>query len=213
MVEHNISGVCGTWWWTGKYTNNKNRLNSDGSPSGYKIFDINGKTLKWRFQALDRNKDFQFRVYDLAACQMTRTSPFTMPSKITDDVMKEWCNGWNEHKNTSATKKILINVFDYNTDWTITVKENGTTDTGVRRVTRVECADIFHVTQFNLRKMAKGTTNVGTFATGKNAHMFEAGLSSTTSSVTITATDGQGNTYTETVSRPRTLKVMADQEW
>lgn len=194
MTEHNIAGVCGTWWWTGYYSSNICRLNGDGSPSGYKIFNIDGEDITWSFKVLDRDEDYQFRAYNMNQWQLTRTVPFTIKgNKITNTVFDTFCRGYNKPENTSVTRRLLINVFDYNTNWTIKVTQGNTT----RTPTRIEGYDPLHVVQFNLRRMADNSSAVDTFGTGKTTHLFETTLTSTTGSITIEANDGQGNTYRE----------------
>lgn len=209
MREHNIAGVCGTWWWTGYYSKNKCRLNGDGSPSGYKIFDINASDVKWRFKVMSRNDSYQFRAYDLRNCLITRDlyCPAKSNNKVSDDFFSQYANGWDKTANTSSTKKILINLFDYNTDWDLTVTENGTK----LSVTRVDAYDPLHTIFFNMGRMNTNSTSM-TFPTGKSAHFFEVSTSSTTSTVIIKATDPFGNVYEETMTRPRKLLDMSKED-
>ena len=209
MREHNIAGVCGTWWWTGYYSKNKCRLNGDGSPSGYKIFDINGSDVKWKFKVMSRDASYQFRAYDLRNCLITRDlyCPAKNNSKVSDDFFSQYANGWDKSVNTSSTKKILINLFDYSTDWDLTVTENGTK----LSVTRVDAYDPLHTIFFNMGRMNTNSTSM-TFPTGKSAHFFEVSTSSTTSTVIIKATDPFGNVYEETMTRPRKLLDMSKED-
>lgn len=209
MMEHNIAGVCGTWWWTGYYSKNKCRLNGDGSPSGYKVFDINGSDVKWQFKVMSRDESYQFRAYDLRNCLITRDlyCPAATNSKVTDDFFSQYANGWDKSANTSSTRKILINLFDYNSDWDITVTENGTN----LSVTRVEAYDPLHTVFFNMGRMNTNSTSM-TFPTGKSAHFFEVSTSSATSTVIIKAVDPFGRVYEETMTRPRKLIDMSKED-
>lgn len=209
MMEHNIAGVCGTWWWTGYYSKNKCRLNGDGSPSGYKIFDINGSDVKWQFKVMSRDASYQFRAYDLRNCLITRDlyCPANSNSKVSDDFFSQYANGWDKSANTSSTRKILINLFDYNTDWDITVTENGTN----LSVTRVDTYDPLHTVFFNMGRMNTNSTSM-TFPTGKSAHFFEVSTSSATSTVIIKAVDPFGRVYEETMTRPRKLIDMSKED-
>lgn len=209
MMEHNIAGVCGTWWWTGYYSKNKCRLNGDGSPSGYKVFDINGSDVKWQFKVMSRDESYQFRAYDLRNCLITRDlyCPAATDSKVTDDFFSQYANGWDKSANTSSTRKILINLFDYNSDWDLTVTENGTN----LSVTRVEAYDPLHTVFFNMGRMNTNSTSM-TFPTGKSAHFFEVSTSSATSTVMIKAVDPFGRVYEETMTRPRKLIDMSKED-
>ena len=209
MREHNIAGVCGTWWWTGYYSKNKCRLNGDGSPSGYKIFDINGSDVKWNFKALARDASYQFRAYDLRNSLITRElyCPADKNKNVSDAFFSEYANGWDKSTNTTSTKKILINLFDYNDNWKITVTENGAN----LSVSRVEAYDPLHTIFFNMGRMNSNSTSM-TFPTGKSAHFFEVSTSSATSTVIIKAEDPFGRVYEETMTRPRKLYDMSKED-
>ena len=209
MREHNIAGVCGTWWWTGYYSKNKCRLNGDGSPSGYKIFDINGSDVKWNFKALARDASYQFRAYDLRNSLITRElyCPANKNTNVSDAFFSQYANGWDKSANTSSTRKILINLFDYNDNWKITVTENGAN----LSVSRVEAYDPLHTIFFNMGRMNSNSTSM-TFPTGKSAHFFEVSTSSATSTVIIKAEDPFGRVYEETMTRPRKLYDMSKED-
>lgn len=209
MVEHNLAAVCGTWWWTGYYSGNKCRINGDGTPSGYKIFDIDGNDIKWHFKALDRDKSYQFRAYDLKNCLITREL-YCPESKtnVSDSFFSQYANGWDKAENTTSTNKVLINVFDYGPGWEIEVTENGVK----RNVTRIEGYDPLHTVLFNMARMNSGTNGSTsmTFPTGLTSHLFEVSTANPTSSVVIKVTDPFGNIYQETMTRPRLLYDMKD---
>ena len=209
MMEHNIAAVCGTWWWTGYYSKNKCRLNGDGSPSGYKVFDINGSDVKWHYKVLDRDASYQFRAYDLRNSLITRElyCPASSNPNVSDAVFSQYANGWDKPANTTSTKKVLINLFDYNDDWDLTVTENG----AKLSVTRIEGYDPLHTIFFNMGRMNSNSTSM-TFPTGQTAHLFEVSTSSPTSSLIIKATDPFGNVYEETMVRPRKLYDMSKED-
>lgn len=209
MMEHNIAGVCGTWWWTGYYSKNKCRLNGDGSPAGYKVFDINGSDVKWQYKVMSRDAAYQFRAYDLRNSQITRDLYCLAKdnSKVSDAFFSEYANGWDKSANTTSTKKVLINVFDYDKDWKVEVTENGTK----LSVNRIDAKDPLHTIHFNMGRMNTNSTSM-TFPTGGTAHMFEVSTSQTTSSVVIKVTDRFGRVYEETMTRPRKLYDMSKED-
>lgn len=209
MMEHNIAAVCGTWWWTGYYSKNKCRLNGDGSPSGYKVFDIDGSDVKWRYKVMSRNESYQFRAYDLRNSQITRElyCPVSSSKNVSDAFFSEYANGWDKSINTTSTKKILINVFDYDDEWDVSVTENGTK----LSVSRIEAKDPLHTVFFNMGRMSSNSTSM-TFPTGNTAHMFEVSTSQTTSTVVIKVTDRFGRVYEETMTRPRKLLDMTKED-
>ena len=211
MMEHNIAAVCGTWWWTGYYSKNKCRLNGDGTPSGYKIFDIDGSDVKWRYKVMSRDASYQFRAYDLRNSQITRElyCPVSSSKNVSDAFFSEYANGWDKSINTTSTKKILINVFDYDDEWDVSVTENGTK----LSVSRIEAKDPLHTVFFNMGRMSANSTSM-TFPTGNTAHMFEVSTSQTTSTVVIKVTDRFGRVYEETMTRPRKLLDMTkENKW
>jgi hypothetical protein len=59
VYEHNHGTVCGAWW-TGP-------ICEDGTPSGYGVYEVNGKDLKWFYQptGLDRTKQIHIYVDEL----------------------------------------------------------------------------------------------------------------------------------------------------
>lgn len=209
MMEHNIAGVCGTWWWTGYYSKNKCRLNGDGSPAGYKIFDIDASDVKWQYKVMARDASYQFRAYDLRNSLITRDlyCPAKDNSKVSDEFFSEYANGYDKAANTTSTKKILINVFDYDQDWKVEVTENGTK----LSVNRIDGKDPLHTIHFNMGRMNTNSTSM-TFPTGGTAHLFECSTSQTTSSVVIKVTDRFGRVYEETMTRPRKLYDMSKED-
>lgn len=213
MMEHNIAGVCGTWWWTGYYTSGKCSINGDGSPAGYKIFNIDGSDVKWAYKVAGRDASYQFRAYDLRNSQITRADYCpTSKTNVSDSFFSQYANGWDLTNNTTSTKKVLVNVFGYNKDWKVEILENGTS----LKVNQVEGYDPLHTVHFNMARMSSGTkgSTSMTFPTGKTAHLFEASTSSITSSVVIRVTDSFGTVYEETMTRPRKLLDMSkENKW
>lgn len=207
ILEHNTCGVCGTWWWTGYYSKNKCRINGDGSPSGYRVFEgsDNGE-IKWKYKAVARSEDYQFRAYDLNNCRITRSvyCPNAKTSKVSDDFFNQYANGYEQSR---ADNKVLVNVFDWDDNWTITASENGKE----LSVKRVDAYDPLHVVHFNMARMNTNSTAM-TFPTNKTSHMFEISCSSATSNVVITVRDSFGNEYSESMKRPRNLYDMSTED-
>jgi hypothetical protein len=55
IIEHTHGAVCGAWW-TGP-------ICTDGSPSGYGVYEVNGSELKWYYKSVGQERDHQFRIY------------------------------------------------------------------------------------------------------------------------------------------------------
>lgn len=55
IMEHNHGTVCGAWW-TGP-------ICSDGTPSGYGVYEVDGSEIKWYYKSTGLPKEKQLRVY------------------------------------------------------------------------------------------------------------------------------------------------------
>ena len=55
MHEHVSGAVCGAWW--------SGPICADGTPSGYSVYEIDGATVTWYYQATGREPTYQARVY------------------------------------------------------------------------------------------------------------------------------------------------------
>lgn len=55
MIEINIAGLCGAWWC--------GEVCIDGSPAGYKVFDMDGNDMKWIYKGCGHPLDYQMKVY------------------------------------------------------------------------------------------------------------------------------------------------------
>ena len=59
MYEHIHGSACGAWWPEGVSST------TNGEPSGYTIYEIEGAHIKdWQFKGTRRDKEFQLRVFD-----------------------------------------------------------------------------------------------------------------------------------------------------
>ena len=52
--EHVVGTACGAWW-TGPVC-------YDGTPRGYAVYEVNGDSVRWRYQSTGRDADYQMRV-------------------------------------------------------------------------------------------------------------------------------------------------------
>ncbi len=210
MMEHNIAAVCASWWWTGKYTNNRCHMCRDGAPGGYEVFEIGqsgADGLTWRYQSIGKAADYQLRAYDLNNCLITRDKycPNIKNNfgKVTAEFFSQYANGYDKPRTDNA---VLINVFNWNEKWKVEVHE---VETGKDlTVTQVDTYDPLHTIHFNMNRMNTNSTSM-TFPALLTSHMFEVVCSSPTTTLEITATDDFGRKYTETMQRPRELYDMS----
>ena len=55
ILEVNIAGLCGAWWC--------GEVCIDGSPAGFKLFDMNGSSYEWIYKGCGHPLDYQMKVY------------------------------------------------------------------------------------------------------------------------------------------------------
>ncbi|MBO6169185.1 MAG: calcineurin-like phosphoesterase C-terminal domain-containing protein [Bacteroidales bacterium] len=207
--EQNIGAICASWWWVGKYTNGRTNLCQDGTPAGYMVLDAVSSDISTRYKPVGKDPSYQFRAYDLNNCLIDRATycPKVKDdySFVTEEYYKNYVHGYDEPR---SDNKVLVNVFNWNINYTVKITELGA---GPLEVRRVETYDPLHIVHFNCYRMNSSSSSM-TFVTNATAHMFEATCSSASSSVLIEVTDEYGNTYSETMARPRKLYDMSKSE-
>lgn len=167
ITEHNIAaGSASTWlgeWHTGRDAH----YCRDGVIGGYQIWDADGSEISWVHKSVGRTvEDGQFHYVDLNE----------VPESL---------------RATSAKNAVLINVYNYDPDWSIKVSENGKS-LPVKQTYRKDPV-------YNLifpSQISSQTTPVNT------EHLFMAEASSADSALDIEVTDRFGNVYRKTMKRP-----------
>lgn len=196
LIEHNIAAICATWWWTGKNGYAGNHICKDGSPGGYKIFTVDGNLVKWRYKGIGEEESKQFRSYDLNQCHITAAK---FAPNSTEAKMENYSDVYAQ---SNSNNEILVNVWDYDPQWSVEMYEDGKP----LEVTRVVTKDPLHIISYEAKRLNVGSTPTADFVTCTTAHMFKATASSATSTVEIRVTDRFGNVYTESMARPKTLE-------
>lgn len=193
VLEQNITAVCETWWWSGGMTPGMN-VCTDGSPSGYKVFDIDGRNIEWYFKGLYADKSKQFRAYDMNKVKefFAKTEVAAIMSKVTDYKTTDY--------GSLPANSVLLNVWDYDDQWEITVKDKSSGQT--LNWTRKLIQDPLHRLVYEYTRALKdGKTD--TFNSEKNSHMFLIETDNATSSLEIVVKNRFGKTFTETLVRPK----------
>ena len=198
--EHNIAAVCATWWWTSKSNYDAhNEICVDGSPGGYKVFEMDGTKAGWYYKGTGKARDYQFRTYDLN--QVLITAARYCPQAVSNPHVAEYLNGYD----TANTKnEVLINVWDWDPSWTLSVTESP----GGKPLTpvRVNAYDPLHVISYNMQRFKYSPDLTSpSFPTAETSHMFKVTASSPASTLEITAINGSGVKYTQTMTRPKEL--------
>jgi len=194
LMEHNIGAVCATWWWTGRLSDNQ--ICKDGTPGGYEIWEADGRNLKWTYKSIGYDQDYQFRTYDLNNVHLSK-----------DKYAPAYTGtAWNtyaaEYANPNQHNEVLINIWNYDTDWTVEVMEEGVP----LPVTRVHTRDPLHIISYSARRLNTNDVPTADFVTAPSAHLFKVKASSPISTLEIKVTDCFGRVYTERMVRPKELE-------
>lgn len=193
--EHNSGAVCASWWWSGHLTEGLH-LSQDGAPGGFGIWEFNGTSFSHSFRAAGHDENYQFRAYD-----MNRVKDLIVPSLGGNhkDFIK-----YSTAMQSYSANAILVNVWDYDPDWTVSISENGRE----LNVTPVAAYDPAHIAALSApRCKSAGANSTPSFLTSSWNHFFLTNASSANSTVVITVKDRNGKTYTETMTRPKTFTL------
>ena len=193
LMEHNIGAICATWWWTGRLANNQ--ICKDGTPGGYEIWEANDRDLKWTYKSIGYDADYQFRTYDLNNVHITKAEYAPAYTGTA------WYTYADEYVEQNQRNEVLINVWNYDTDWTVEVTEEGT----ALPVTRVHARDPLHIISYSAKRLNANAVPTADFVTAKSSHLFKVRASSPTSTLEIKVTDHFGRVYTERMVRPKEL--------
>ena len=190
--EHNEGAICASWWWSGKTTTGMH-LSQDGAPGGFAVWEFDGRTFKFSYRSAGHDEKYQFRAYD-----MNEVKKVVVPEAGGNkDKFKEYVNAMSAY----PANTILVNVWDYDDNWSVKISENGT-DLDVTKDFAYDPAHIMALTAPRFQ-----ATDSPNFTTAKWPHFFKAKASSASSTVTVTVTDRNGNTFTETMNRPKTFTL------
>ena len=201
IMEHNVAAVCGDWWWSGHLTPGALTAH-DGSPAGYAMWDINGQDIKWLYKGTGLDENVQFRAYDLnnVSFSLDKDVP-----KLTNAAMKTEFSKYCAQYPERADNKVLINLWNYDPEWTVTV----TTETGEKlAATAVQRYDPLHVKAMTAKRYnSANCTSTPSFVTQNFCHFFEVTAPNPEVDLTITVTDRFGRTFTEKMERPKAFDI------
>jgi hypothetical protein len=195
IYEHNSGSVCGTWWWSASETPGVH-IGQDGSPGGYMAVSVKGGSLSWQFKATGSPLDYQFRTYDRNSIHITADK--YVPDADASHKAEFKPGIWGT---ASSANEVYVNVWDYDPSWTVSVTEGGKS----LSVARVTAPDPLHLVAYTAKRLNKN--KAASFATTDNSHMFKVTASSASSTLEIKVTDAFGNTYTETMARPKAFNT------
>ncbi|MDR0509825.1 MAG: calcineurin-like phosphoesterase family protein [Rikenellaceae bacterium] len=191
--EHNVAAVCSTWWWTEAISND--HICTDGSPGGYKVFTVDGRNLSWQYKPMGGGVDSQFRAYDMNRVKQYFGANADAVAYLNTNVAMK-----------SAIQSVpdnvaLINIWGWDTGWSLTVRENGATLPYTRKTTY----DPLHAISYSVpRYKAAGSL---TFPTELTTHMFLVQSATADGTLEIEVRDNFGNIYRETMVRPKNFNL------
>ncbi len=198
IMEHNVTAVCGDWWWSGKLTPGAH-MAPDGSPAGYAIWDITGKDFNWIYKGTNLKEDVQFRTYDLNNVKFTQDD---IPG-ISGTAVASWqryCSAYTG----SQSNKVLINLWNYDPEWTISVSTEGGQTLEAKPVTAY---DPLHIKAMSMKRFQSTKNSVPNFITQSYPHFFEVTAPDASIDLIITVTDRFGRTFTEKMERPKAFDL------
>lgn len=195
IFEHNGGSVCGDWWWCSSLTSGIN-LAPDGAPGGYTVMSVKGTDFEWYYKSTGYPKEYQFRAYDMNEVRKVITADAMKSTKGYGD-KKAVADGFVTEMNRYADNEVLLNVWNYDPEWEISVTENGKQ----LDVTRIWGNDPLHICAKTMKRI-----DVIGYSEPYN-HFFKVKASDASSTLEIRVTDRFGNVYTETMSRPKAMKV------
>lgn len=193
ITEYNVGAVCATWWWTGRNGYANNHICKDGSPGGYGVLEVDGRTVNWYYKSIGKPRNYQFRAYDLNKVHITAQAH---APNSTDAALEPYAGAY---ASPNLNNQVLINVWGFGPGWTIEVLEGST----ALQVTRVSAKDPLHIISYEAKRLNVGAVPTEAFVTSNTAHMFIVTASSATSTLQIKVTDRFGSVYTETMQRPK----------
>lgn len=202
IFHHNSGAVCGTWWWTGKYTPGLG-LCKDGSPSGYYVYDMSGNDVRWRFKPTGKDFSYAFRTYDRNQICLTAKNFAPSANASHANAFEKSASDWTT---VHRDNYVYFNVFDYDPSWSIEVTENG----NILKHELAKVKDPLHLIAYEAQRHNDNQNPTSSFLASKvNSHIFRVKASSANSTLEFKVTDRFGNVYTESMNRPKQFSISA----
>ena len=233
IYEHNAGALCATWWWTGRFCitsdaswgggtslSDTYHIARDGTPGGYTIYNLSSGTMTWQYKGFGLPLSKQFKTYDRNQFTLTAANWCPNASSSNKTAFEKLAAKQPDYSYAKAAGESLgflqgsvpnnlvyINVWNWDPSWSISVREGSNNLT----VTKLENAyDPMHIVAYPAVRYNSGNGVTSTFVTKETQHIFRVQASSANSTLTITVTDRFGNTYTETMTRPKPFAVNWD---
>lgn len=199
IYEHNVAAVCSDWWWSG-YLTPGCLVSTDGTPSGYAVWTFTGTTPQYIYKTVGKGEDYQFRSYDLNNVSFSMSDVPNLQNTTVQNAWRVYCDAYDGTQNN----EILINVWNYNPNWTVSV---ATTDGKALDVTPVTAYDPLHIEAMAKKRFNNNVSSTPNFVTEVQYHFFKATAPDATTDVVITVKDEFGHTWSETMERPKAFST------
>lgn len=199
--DHNTGAVCADWWNSASKSGGKVNIGQDGGAAGYSIYTINGNEFQWQYKPTGIDVEYQFRTYDRNCVNLSSSVVMPDAKDGNKSLFDNYASGWVGESNSN---EVFINVWNYGPGWSIDIKENGKS-LEVTKADSKKYKDPLHLLVYLSQAMKSSTSE--TFATSSCGHMWKVTASGANSTLDITVKDPFGNTYTETMTRPKAFNV------
>lgn len=195
IIEHNVGAVCGDWWWSGAKTPGT-LLAPDGAPSGYGLWTLKGNDVSYIYKSVGQPETHQFRAYDLNKIAYSEADVVGgLP--LVPSLRTEFNRMISEYSGVKDNR-ILVNVWNWNSRWNISMK----TESGRElQVSKVSAYDPLHISANVFKRWSVTNTSAPIGSTSKSHHFFKATAPDTDSDIIITVTDDYGHTFTQRFTR------------
>ena len=193
IYEHVHAAVCGTWWYS--------KVNGDGCPNGYGVYDIDGNTIKnWYYKGVNtgmNDRDYQIRLYR--------------------GNLK--CGGTHEYIQLQHGDGVLLaNVFNADKNWTVKVYEDNVYSGTMTLIPNKKDTPAAGTSESNPTKPSTSSSqdwwaigyHIGVVGRGhvggtranyltNSFHMYKYTLKNKNAAIRVEATDRFGRTYSQSV--------------
>lgn len=199
IYEHNVAAVCSDWWWSGHLTPGC-LVSTDGTPSGYSVWTFSGDTPQNVYKAVGKDENYQFRSYDLNNVAFSMSDVPNLKDAKVKEAWRVYCDQYPGNR----TNEILVNVWNYNPSWTVSI---ATADGKALEVKPVTAYDPLHIAAMSKVRFNNDVTSTPNFVTETQYHFFKATAPDADTDVVITVKDEFGHTWTETMERPKAFST------
>ena len=192
--EHNVAAVCSDWWYSGMLTPGC-LVAPDGTPAGFSVWDVNGTELSDVYRPFFAGDHLQFRAYDLNNVSFTEADIPEVKDKEVMESFHRFCQAYP----ANLDNQVLINVWNYNPEWTISV----TTEKGESLPTQhVLAYDPLHLEAATVKLYNKPIKKAPWIKTALYPHFFKVQCPDADTDLTITVSDNHGHTWSSVMHRP-----------